>query len=167
MSDLNRNIASARTGYRADQVAIDAGLRAYMLRVYNYMATGVALTGVVSWLTYQLAGGDAIQVAGRTLVGLTPFGQVIFSLPAMLILGFGTFGLVMYISARIYRLEASTALGLFMLYAGLLGLFLSPIFVTYVHASIVRVFFLSAASFGALSLYGYTTQRDLSPMGAF
>ncbi len=53
MSDLDRNIATARTGYRTDQVAIDAGLRAYMLRVYNYMAAGVALTGVVAWLTYR------------------------------------------------------------------------------------------------------------------
>jgi uncharacterized protein len=165
MSNFDRNYATGVGAGRA--VAIDAGLRAYMIRVYNYMATGVALTGVVSWLTYQLAGGDSIRIAGRAMVGLTPFGQVIMSMPVLLILGFGTFGLVVFISARISRLEASTALGLFMLYAGLLGLFLSPIFVQYVHASIVRTFFLSAASFGALSLYGYTTQRDLSPMGAF
>jgi uncharacterized protein len=84
-----------------------------------------------------------------------------------IVLGLGTLGLVFFISARINRLQASTALGFFMLYAGLLGVFLAPIFLVYVHASIVRVFFVSAASFGALSLYGYTTQRDLAPMGAF
>ena len=62
MSDFDRNLATARSGYRTDQVAIDAGLRAYMIRVYNYMTAGVALTGVVAWLAYQAAGGDAIVV---------------------------------------------------------------------------------------------------------
>ena len=74
MSDFDRNLA-ARSGYRADQVAIDAGLRAYMIRVYNYMASGVALTGLVSWLTYQAAGGDAIQVAAATSPGLRLSGK--------------------------------------------------------------------------------------------
>ena len=165
MSYFDRNYAATRGAGRA--VAIDAGLRAYMVRVYNYMAAGVALSGVASWLAYQLAGGDSIRVAGRAIQGLTPFGQFIFSMPGQLILGFGTLGLVFFISARINRLQASTALGLFMLYAGLLGVFLSPIFAIYVHASIARVFFISAASFGALSLYGYTTQRDLSAFGTF
>ena len=156
MSDLNRNIAPARTGYRTDQVAIDAGLRAYMIRVYNYMATGVALTGVVAWLTYQAAGGDAIQVAGNRIGGLTAFGQAIFSGPLTLILFLGTLGLVFFLSFRINRLQPGTALGLFMVYAGLLGLMLASVFLTYTGVSITRVFFISAASFGALSLYGYT-----------
>jgi uncharacterized protein len=165
MSNFDRNYA---TGFGAGRaVAIDAGLRAYMIRVYNYMATGVALTGVVSWLTYQLAGGDAVHFTRGGVVGATAFGTLVYNPIFSLVLFFGTFGLVLYISARMNRLEASTALGLFLLYAGLLGLFLSPIFVQYVQASIVRVFFLSAASFGALSLYGYTTKRDLSPIGAF
>jgi FtsH-binding integral membrane protein len=165
MSNFDRNYATSIGAGRA--AAIDAGLRAYMIRVYNYMAAGVALSGVVSWLAFQLAGGDSIVVAGRAIRGLTPFGQFLFSMPGQLILGFGTLGLVFFISARINRLQASTALGLFLLYAGLFGLFLSPIFAVYVQASIVRVFFISAASFAALSLYGYTTQRDLSAMGAF
>src|ERR1700733_8577175 len=139
MSDLNRNIASARTGYRADQVAIDAGLRAYMLRVYNYMAAGVALTGVVSWLTYQAAGGDAIQVAGGRVSGLTTFGQAIFGGPLTIVLFLATLGLVFFMSFRINRLQPSTALGLFMLYAGLLGLMLSSVFLTYTGTSITRV----------------------------
>jgi FtsH-binding integral membrane protein len=165
MSNFDRNYATGVGAGRA--VAIDAGLRAYMIRVYNYMASGVALSGVMSWLAYQLAGGDSILVTGRAIQGLTPFGQFVFSLPGQLVLGFGTLGLVFFISARISRLQASTALGLFMLYAGLLGVFLSPIFAVYVQASIVRVFFISAASFGGLSLYGYTTQRSLSALGSF
>ena len=167
MSDFDRNIATARTGYRTDQVAIDAGLRAYMIRVYNYMAAGVALTGVVSWLTYQAAGGDAIQVAGNRISGLTAFGQAIFGGPLTIVLFVGTLGLVFFLSFRINRLQPGTALGLFMLYAGLLGLMLSSIFLSYTGTSITRVFFISAASFGALSLYGYTTQRNLSPIGSF
>ncbi|MFZ3351143.1 MAG: Bax inhibitor-1/YccA family protein [Xanthobacteraceae bacterium] len=166
MSDFDRNLA-ARSGFGTDQVAIDAGLRAYMIRVYNYMASGVALTGVVSWLTYQAAGGDAIQVAGRQVTGLTSFGQAIFSGPLAIILLLGTLGLVFFMSFRINRLQPSTALLLFMVYAGLLGLMLSSIFLQYTMSSISRTFFISAASFGALSLYGYTTQRDLSPIGSF
>ncbi len=167
MSDFDRNLATARTGYRPDQVAIDAGLRAYMIRVYNYMAAGVALTGVVSWLAYQAAGGDAIQVVGGRVSGLTSFGQAIFGGPLTIVLFVGTLGLVFFLSFRINRLQPSTALGLFMLYSGLLGLMLSSVFLTYTGASITRVFFISAASFGALSLYGYTTQRNLSPIGSF
>jgi len=167
MSDFDRNVVTARSGYRTDRVAIDAGLRAYMIRVYNYMAAGVALTGIISWLTYQAAGGDAIQVLGGRVSGLTAFGQAIFSGPLTLILFIGTLGLVFFMSFRINRLQASTALALFMLYAGLLGLMLSSVFLAYTGASITRTFFVSAASFGALSLYGYTTQRDLSPIGSF
>ncbi len=167
MSDFDRNYATPRTGYRTDQIAIDAGLRAYMIRVYNYMAVGVALTGVVAWLTFQAAGGDSIQIVGKHITGLTPFGQAIFGGPLTIVLFLGTLGLVFFLSFRINRLQPGTALGLFMLYAGLLGLMLSSIFLSYTGASITRVFFISAASFGALSLYGYTTQRNLSPIGSF
>ena len=92
---------------------------------------------------------------------------MIFSGPAVLVLFLGTLGLVILISWRIDRLQPATALALFMLYAGLLGLMLSSIFLTYTGTSITRVFFISAASFAGLSLYGYTTQRDLSPIGSF
>ncbi len=166
MSDFDRNVAARGFG-AARTVAIDAGLRAYMIRVYNYMAAGVALTGVVSWLTYQMAGGDAIQVVAGRVSGLTPFGQAIFSGPLTIVLLLATLGIVFFMSFRIDRLQPSTALGLFMGYAALLGLMLSSIFLAYTGASITRTFFISAASFGALSLYGYTTQRDLSPIGSF
>jgi len=164
MSDFDRNIA-ARRGYGAGQAAaIDAGLRAYMIRIYNYMAAGVALTGVVSYLTFNAA---AVTNAAGQITGLTPFGQAIFGGPLMIVLFLGTLGMVFFLSFRINKLQVGTALTLFMVYAGLLGLMLSSVFMTYTGASITRTFFISAASFGALSLYGYTTQRDLSPIGSF
>ncbi|HET7849147.1 MAG TPA: Bax inhibitor-1/YccA family protein [Pseudolabrys sp.] len=162
MSDYDRNLA-ARGGFADRAVAIDAGLRAYMIRVYNYMAAGVALTGVVAWLTYSAA----VQTNAAGQLVLTPFGQAIYGGPLTIVLFLGTLGIVFFMSFRINRLQPSTALGLFMLYAGLLGLMLSSVFLAYTGASITRTFFISAASFGALSLYGYTTQRDLAPVGSF
>jgi FtsH-binding integral membrane protein len=166
MSDFDRNVA-ARGTFADRAVAVDAGLRAYMLSVYNYMAAAVALTGVVSWFTYQAAGGDAIRIVGGAVTGLTPFGQAIFNGPMMIVLLLGTLGLVFFISFRIHKLQFTTALTLFMIYAALLGVTVSSIFLTYTGGSITRVFFISAASFGALSLWGYTTQRDLSGFGSF
>jgi FtsH-binding integral membrane protein len=163
MSDYDRNVAARGFG-AARAVAIDAGLRAYMIRVYNYMAAGVALTGVVAWLTFNAA---VVTDAAGSITGLTPFGQTIFSGPLTIVLFLGTLGLVFFMSFRIGNLQPSTALMLFMAYAALLGLMLSSVFLAYTGASITRTFFISAASFGALSLYGYTTQRDLSPIGSF
>ena len=163
MSDFDRKIASR--GFGAERAAvIDAGLRAYMIRVYNYMAAGVALTGVVAWFTYNAA---VVTNAAGKITALTPFGQAIFGGPLTIMLFLGTLGIVFFMSFRINKLQAGTALGLFMLYAGLLGLMLSSVFLAYTGASITRTFFISAASFGALSLYGYSTQRDLSPVGSF
>ncbi|MCX7296763.1 MAG: Bax inhibitor-1/YccA family protein [Hyphomicrobiales bacterium] len=163
MSDFDRNVAARGFGAAGTAAAIDAGLRAYMIRIYNYMAAGVALTGVVSWFTFNAA--TTTNEAGRLV--LTSFGQAIYSGPLTIILFLGTLGIVFFLSFRIDKLQASTALMLFMGYAALLGLMLSSVFLQYTGASITRTFFISAASFGALSLYGYTTQRDLSPIGSF
>ena len=163
MSDFDRNLAARGFG-TARATVIDEGLRAYMIRVYNYMAAGVALTGVVAWFTYNAA---VITNAAGQITGLTPFGSAIFGGPVTLILFLGTLGIVFFISFRISSLQPSTALMLFMGYAALLGLMLSSVFLAYTQTSITRTFFITAASFGALSLYGYTTQRDLSPIGAF
>jgi uncharacterized protein len=161
MSDFDRNVATARAGY-ADRAAVDAGLRAHMIRVYNYMAIGVALTGIVAWLTFTAA----VDQTGAGLV-LTPLGQTLFNGPVMWLLILAPLGMVMVLSFGINRLAAGTAMMLFFLYAALLGLSMATIFLAYTGTSITRVFFISAASFGALSLYGYTTQRDLSPIGSF
>jgi FtsH-binding integral membrane protein len=163
MSDFDRNIA-ARGGFAGRAAAVDAGLRAYMLRVYNYMAAAVALTGVVAYATFNAA---VVTDASGNITALTPFGHTVFGGPLMMVLMLGTLGLVFFISFRINSLQYTTAMALFMLYAALLGVTLSSVFLAYTGASITRVFFISAASFGALSLYGYSTQRDLSAMGSF
>ena len=147
MSDFNRNAAAFPGAART--VAVDAGLRAHMLRVYNYMATGVGLTGLVAMLTYQFTGPELLQS------------------PLMWVFMLAPFGLVFFISARINKLSAETARLLFFVYAALVGLSLSTIFHVYTGASITRVFFISAATFGALSIWGYTTRRDLSGFGVF
>jgi FtsH-binding integral membrane protein len=161
MSDFDRNVATARAGY-ADRAAVDAGLRAHMIRVYNYMAVGVALTGIVAWLTFTAA----VDQTGAGLV-LTPLGQTLFNGPVMWLLILAPLGMVMVLSFGINRLAAGTAMMLFFLYAALLGLSMATIFLAYTGTSITRVFFISAASFGALSLWGYTTQRDLTGFGSF
>ena len=165
MSDMNQNYAAPAPSLDAGRAAaIDAGLRTYMIRVYNYMVAGVALTGIVAWLTFQAA---VVTDASGAITVLTPFGTAIFGGPAIIMLVLGTLGLVMFISFRIQHLQPSTALTLFMVYAAALGLMLAPLFLKYTGASVARVFFISAASFGALSVYGYTTQRNLSAVGSF
>jgi FtsH-binding integral membrane protein len=167
MSNIDRNYATLR-GVATDRaVAYDMGLRAHMIRVYNYMAGGVAITGVVAWLAFQLAGGDQIHSIGRSVVGLTPFGQAVFGSPLMWVIALAPLGMVFYLSYRVGQMQASTARAWFFAFAALLGLSLATIFMVYTTTSITRVFFISAASFGALSLYGYTTQRNLSAMGSF
>jgi FtsH-binding integral membrane protein len=164
MSDFDRNVAAARGGYATDRaLAIDAGLRAHMIRVYNLMAGAVALTGVVAWLTFSLSATTTATGA----LALTPLGQALFGSPLMWVLVLAPLALVFFISFRIDRLEAGTALTLFLVFATLLGISLATIFIAYTSTSITRVFFISAASFGALSLYGYTTKRNLSAIGSF
>jgi uncharacterized protein len=163
MSDFNRNPAAR--GFGTDRaVAIDAGLRAYMLRVYNYMAGGVALTGVLAWLTFNMS---VVQNAGGTITGLTPLGQVLFGSPLMWVIVLAPLAMVFFLSFRIQHLSSGTARTLFFVYAGMVGISLATILMVYTHTSITRVFFISAISFGALSIYGYTTQRDLSGFGSF
>ena len=163
MSDFDRNVA-ARGSFSDRAAAVDAGLRAHMIRVYNYMAAAVALTGAVAWFTFQAA---VVTNEAGAITGLTAFGQTIFSGPLMIVLMLGTLGLVFFLSFRIDKMQYTTAMTVFMVYAALLGVTLSSIFMVYTGASITRVFFISAAAFGALSLWGYTTQRDLTGMGTF
>jgi len=165
MTNFEQNHAMGTHDVDASRaVAFDAGLRAYMIRVYNYMTMGVALTGIVAWLTFQAA---VVTDANGAIVGRTSFGEAIFGGPIVLVLVLGTLGLVMFISFRIQYLQPATALALFMTYAAMLGLMLSSVLLVYTGASVARVFFISAASFAALSLFGYTTQRSLSAIGSF
>ncbi len=164
MSDFDRNVAAARGGYADRAVAYDAGLRAHMIRVYNYMASAVALTGVVAFLTFQMA---VVTNDAGAITGMTPLGQFLFGGMFMWVVILAPLALVFFLSFRIQTLDAGTARALFFVYAALLGVSLATIFMAYTATSISRVFFISAAAFGALSLYGYTTQRDLSGMGSF
>jgi uncharacterized protein len=160
MADLDRRYAQGTTIGRAD--VVDQGLRAYMLRVYNYMAIGVAITGVVAYLVYAMA---VQQTAGG--LALTSFGQFIFAGPFKWVVIFAPLALVFFISARINSMSVSGAQIAFWIFAALMGASISSIFLVYAGESIARVFFITAASFGALSLWGYTTSRDLSGWGSF
>ena len=150
--------------------AIDAGLRAYMLRVYNYMLVGLGITGFASWATYQLATTTDPATAAARLgngVMLTSLGVTVFTGPLMWVLVLAPLGLVMFLSFRINRMSVVAAQTTFWVYAGLVGVSLASILVVYTGASVAQTFFITAATFGAMSLYGYTTQRDLSGFGSF
>jgi FtsH-binding integral membrane protein len=132
------------------QVDIDVGLRDYMLRIYNYMASGLALTGIVAYFFAQ--SGLYIAIARTPLIWLVMLAPL---------------GLVMWLSYGINRMQASTAQALFWLYAGVMGLSLASVFLVFTGESVARVFFITAGTFGAMSLYGYTTRRDLTQWGSF
>ena len=147
--------------------AIDQGLRSYMLKVYNYMASGVFLTGVVSLLLFKLSGGYDIQVSSAGIQNLTPIGQLLFGSPLMWIVMLAPLGIVLYMSFGIRKMSASKAQTTFWIFAALMGASLASIFLVYTGASITRVFFITAGTFGAMSIYGYTTKRDLTKFGSF
>src|SRR5215216_6609289 len=180
MSDFDRNAAAAQYGRpltRAEAAVVDAGLRAYMLRIYNYMVLGLAITGFAALGAYMLSvtGDPANAVRGatggatalRSGVYLTPIGYALFVSPLKWLVILAPLALVFFLSFRIQNMRPATAQITFWIYAALVGVSLGSIFLIYTHTSIVRVFFITAASFGALSLWGYTTQRDLTGMGAF
>jgi len=131
-------------------VDIDVGLRDYMLRIYNYMASGLALTGIVAYVFAQ--SGLYIAIARTPLIWLVMLAPL---------------GLVMWLSFGINRMQASTAQALYWFYAGVMGLSLASVFLVFTGESIARVFFITAGTFAAMSFYGYTTRRDLSQFGSF
>jgi len=187
MSDFDRNIAAdsyGRTLSSAEAAAIDQGLRAYMLQIYNYMAIGLAITGLAALGVFMMSvansPGEAAGVVrgGKILVGtitstgpkdilLTSFGVTMFATPLKWVFALLPLGFVLVLSFGMERMRPAMAQGLFWLFAVAMGISLSTIFLVYTHESIVRVFFITSAAFGGLSLWGYTTQRDLSGMGSF
>ncbi len=164
MSNFDNGYARfGSTVARADAREIDQGLRRYMLSIYNFMAIGVAVTGVVALIVFNMA----VTTGPTGAMALTSFGQTMFVSPLKYVVMFAPLALVFLLGFRIDRMEPTTAQGVFFLYAALVGASLSTIFLVYTHASIARVFFISAAAFGGLSLYGYTTQKSLSGFGSF
>ena len=147
-------LGRAKAAAQESSAVMDEGLRAYMLKVYNYMATGVLLTGIIALLTFKMSVvtemGNAIYLSGlKWLVMLAPLG------------------IVFYMSFGINKMSASKAQTTFWIFAALMGLSLSSILLVYTGMSVTRVFFITSATFGAMSIYGYTTKRDLTKLGSF
>ena len=148
----------------ADAAAVDAGLRAHMLRIYNWMASGLVLTGIVAYLIASVPELQALfwqvgrNAAGYRVVAPTLLGwaTILSPLAFVLVLSFG-----------LNRLSTGAAQGLFWLFSAAMGASLSNIFLVYTGASVARVFFITAVMFAAVSLYGYTTKADLTRMGSF
>jgi FtsH-binding integral membrane protein len=150
MSYDSNNRWSAGANTAIPQVGIDVGLRNYMLRVYNYMAGGLAITGVVAYLA-----------------AATGFYQQIAHTPFIWVVVFAPLGVVLLLSYRLQKMSLGAAQATFWGFAALMGLSLSYIFLVYTGASIAQVFFITAATFLSMSLYGYTTKTDLSRFGSF
>lgn len=147
---MERDYTQMTRGQNA-AAGIDQGLRSFMIGVYNYMMGALALTGLVS---YYVSTNEAIM-------------NTLFTSGLMWVVLLAPIGLVLFLSFRIAHMSVSTAQTVFWIYAALIGLGISPIFLAYTQESIARAFFVSAGTFGAMSLYGYTTKRDLTAMGSF
>jgi hypothetical protein len=183
MAEFNRNRFDKALGTsvsRAEAAVIDAGLRAYMLRVYNYMILGLAVTGIAALSIYMVSVTDDIGAAAKVMRGgaegsarvagnmyLTPVGYALFVSPLKWAIILAPLAFVFGLSFGIDRLRPAIAQLLFWIYAALIGVSLGSIFMIYTHTSVVQVFFITAASFGALSLWAYTTRRDLTGLGSF
>ena len=165
MSNYDRN-APGRFGGgvpRAGSAALDQGLRAYMLGVYNNMAIGLAITGLVAYGANFLA----VTSTASGALALTGFGEAMFHSPLKWVVIFAPLAFVLFFSMKINSMSASTARAMFFSFAAVMGLSMSILLLVYTQTSIARAFFVTAGTFGGLSLFGYTTKRDLSPIGAF
>jgi uncharacterized protein len=160
MANQNFN-TFGRGGVIPDQASFDVGLRAHMIRVYNYMASGLALSGIVAFALFsspELA-GLFFQISPRgAVVGLNGLGWIAILAPL---------GLLLLTSFRGATMSVGAVQAVYWAVTALMGVSLSLLLFRYTGASVARTFFVTAASFGALSLYGYTTKRDLTAMGKF
>jgi uncharacterized protein len=150
---LQQSGSNART-----EAGVDQGLRSYMLGVYNYMAGGVALTGLVAYFFNQLTHTGKL---------LTPFGHTVYDTPLKWLVMLAPLGIVIYMGVRSHRMSATWAQGTFWLYATAVGASIAYILTRYTGNSIAQTFFVSSAAFAGLSIYGYTTKRDMSAWGTF
>ncbi len=147
---------------QAQAASLDAGLRAHMLNVYNYMVMAMLITGVVAYGLFAAA----TETVGNQLV-LNGLGSAIFTSPLSFVIMLAPLALVLLLNFRIRKMSIDSARIMFAVFSAAMGASLSSIFLVYTGESIVQVFFITAAAFGALSLYGYTTKRNLSAMGSF
>ncbi len=156
---LNRQNATSRSSVSA--AIIDQGLRSYMLKVYNYMASALLLTGFVALLTFKLA------VQSLEPLVLSNFGNSLYNSGLAWVVMLAPLGVIIYMSFGIAKMNVAKAQSVFWVFAALMGLSLSSIFVAYTGTSITRVFFITAGTFGLMSIYGYTTNSDLTKFGSF
>ena len=149
-----------RAGTVADQASFDVGLRAHMVRVYNYMASGLALSGIVAFGLFNSPELASLffQVQAGRVVGLNVLGWIAI---------FAPLGLLLLTSFRAAQMSTTAVQAVYWAVTALMGVSLSLLLFRYTGASVARTFFVTAAAFGALSLYGYTTKRDLTAMGKF
>tara|TARA_B100002052_G_scaffold101859_1_gene94040 strand:- start:427 stop:1173 length:747 start_codon:yes stop_codon:yes gene_type:complete len=153
----NTNVKSSA----AESHVIDQGLRSYMLKVYNYMGSALLVTGIVALITFKFS------VLSLSPLTLTSLGNSLYNSGLAWIVMLAPLGVVLYMSFGIRKMSASKAQTTFWIFAALMGLSLSSIFLVYTETSITRVFFITAGTFGAMSIYGYTTKRDLTKFGSF
>jgi FtsH-binding integral membrane protein len=161
----NNSYRTAQTGFSAyDSAALDAGLRAYMLRVYNWMASGLVLTGLVAFAIFSVPALHALFYTQQ----MNAAGEMV-QVPTILsyIAIFAPLAFVMVLSFGVNRLSTQAAQTLFWVFCAAMGASLTTIFMVYTASSIGAVFFVTAGTFAATSLYGYTTGRDLTSMGSF
>lgn len=163
MADYDNRVLRS-TAAQAEASQYDAGLRAYMLRVYNYMFIGLVITGLTAFGFFSAS--TAVDPASGQMM-LTSFGQTLYASPLKWVVMLAPLGLVFYLSARIHKMSFSGAQTSFWLYAFLTGASLGILFMVYTGMSVAKVFFITAAMFGATSLYGYTTKKDLTGFGSF
>jgi hypothetical protein len=135
-----------------------------MLKVYNYMASGILITGFISLLLFKLS---VVTTVDGSISGLTSLGNVLYNSALMWVVMLAPLGVVFYMSFGIRKMSAAKAQGTFWVFAALMGASLSSIFLIYTGASITRVFFITSGTFGAMSIYGYTTKKDLTKLGSF
>ena len=156
-----KGILSRAAEAQKSTVVMDEGLRAYMLRVYNYMGSALLVTGIVALITFKLA------VESLSPLIFSSLGNSIYNSGLAWVVMLAPLGVVFYMSFGINKMSAAKAQTVFWIFAALMGISLSSIFVVYTETSITRVFFITAGTFGAMSLYGYTTKRDLTKLGSF
>lgn len=167
MAQYDSRYTQPATVGRAD---VDEGLRAFMLGVYNYMAAGVALTGIVAYLIFSLAVTTDPGAAAATLPNgkmLTSFGVAIFTSPLKWVLFLAPIAFVFFFAFKIGSMSVGAARTSFWVYSALVGASLSSILLVFTGSSIANVFFITAATFAGLSIWGYTTKRDISGWGSF
>jgi len=163
MQPYEQNQTAYGTGFARTAAQVDQGLRAFMLGVYNNMILGLAISALVA-LGINMAAVTTDE-AGRMV--LTEFGRVLYGTPLMWVVALAPLAFIFFFSFRMDRMSAAAARGTFFAFSAVMGASLSTLLLRYTGASVVQVFFITAASFGALSLWGYTTRRSLSGMGSF